>query len=327
MGEEINYGELFGIEAGENETGAADPSGTEASQGEASGAQGAEEQEAADPAGADDNQQTKPEGEQPAGQQAENPEGEAPEGEQNPDGPQPMEERAAFAAARRKAEAERDAAVAKAREDARKAVDEAFASSGMTNPYTGKLIASKAEYDEYRTQFEAEKRERILKQTGMSEEEFRQYVESLPEVRQAKQAQEAAAEAQRQAQEQQAEAKVTEQLKEIGALDPSIRTLEDLGRMPNYPEFYERVRRGMTLTEAFMLTNYDALTKGAAAASRQAALNSAQSTEHLTTTSPRGAGAVTVPSDVLEQYRALNPGATDAEIQAHYNRSHKAGKK
>ena len=50
-----------------------------------------------------------------------------------------------------------------------------------------------------------------------------------------------------------------------------------------------------------------------------------QGKQHMGQTKERGAGAVSVPAEVKEMYRALNPGATDAEIQAHYNRSHKKG--
>ena len=38
--------------------------------------------------------------------------------------------------------------------------------------------------------------------------------------------------------------KVEEQLREISALDPSIKKLEDLTKMPNYTEFYARVQQG-----------------------------------------------------------------------------------
>ena len=93
--------------------------------------------------------------------------------------------------------------------------------------------------------------------------------------------------------------------------------------MPTYAKFYELVKKGNTLTDAFKLANYDALTKGAAAGARQAALNAAQGKQHMGQTQTRGAGAVSVPAEVMEQYRAFNPDATEAEIRAHYAKSHK----
>lgn len=231
---------------------------------------------------------------------------------------------AQFAAARRKAEAERDAAVQRAREEAQaevqRTLDEAFKNSGLINPYTGTPITSKAEYDAYMARLASEKKDRILKKSGMTDEEWGQFVEGLPQVREAKQARAAAEAAAEQARQQQARLKVDEELKEIGALDPSIKELKDIAKLETYPKFYELVKKGNSLVDAFKLANYDALTSSTAAASRQAAINAAQSKRHLSQTAQRGAGAVTVPSEVKEAYRAFNPGATEAEIQQHYNK-------
>ena len=138
-------------------------------------------------------------------------------------------------------------------------------------------------------------------------------------------AQAAAERAQQEANEAQAKVKVDEQLKEIGKLNPNIRELKDLAAMETYPKFYELVKKGNTLVDAYRLANFEALTSSAAAATRQAALNNLQGKQHMGQTKERGAGAMSVPAEVKEMYRALNPGATDAEIQAHYNRSHKKG--
>lgn len=320
--DDIDYGALFGIDAeGAEVTEPAEPSGDTT-------AQGANEQEPAEPAAVEEQiEETNAEGAEDGGQSTggDSPEGQADGQKQTP------EQNAKFAAARRKAEAERDAAIAKARQDAQseaqRTIDEAFRNSGLTNPYTKKPITSKAEYDEYRTRLEADRKARLLKKSGMSDDEFREFVQGLPEVKQAKEAQAAAETAARQAREQQAKLKVEEQLKEISALDPSIQELKDLAKMETYPKFYELVKRGNTLTDAFKLANYEALTGRAAAASRQAAINSAQGKQHLSPTTQRGAGAVSVPADVKAEYLAFNPDATDAEIQQHYNRYVKNHKK
>lgn len=321
--DDIDYGALFGIDAeGAEVTEPAEPSGDTT-------AQGANEQEPAEPAAVEEQiEETNAERAEDGGQSTG---GDSPEGQDGEQKQQTPEQNAQFAAARRKAEAERDAAIAKAKEDAKaeaqRTIDEAFRNSGLTNPYTKKPITSKAEYDEYRARFEAEKKARILKKSGMSDEEFQQFVQGLPEVKQAKEAQAAAETAARQAREQQAKLKVEEQLKEITALDPTIQELKDLAKMETYPKFYELVKRGNTLTDAFKLANYEALTGRAAAASRQAAINSAQGKQHLSPTTQRGAGAVSVPADVKAEYLAFNPDATDAEIQQHYNRYVKNHKK
>lgn len=305
---EIDYGALFGIDAGGNEQETAEPAQEETTQ-----AQGAEAQEAAEPAGE--------ETQEPATAQ------EPAEGGEERRERQTPEQNAAFAAARRKAEAERDAAVEKARtdaqEEARRTIDEAFRNSGLVNPYTKQPITSKAEYDAYRQRYDAERKASLLKKSGMSDAEFSAFIDGLPEVQQAKAAQRAAEQARRAAMETQAKLRTEEELKEIGKLDPNIRELKDLTAMETYPRFLELVRRGNTLLDAYRLANIDALTSGAAAATRQAAINAVQSKRHMGQTKERGTGALRVPEDVRAMYRALNPGATDAEIQAHYNRSHK----
>ncbi len=307
--EDINYGELFGIDEGGNEQETAEPA-----QAEETSAQGENEQETAEPAADGDT----------AADGADTPENGEPEKtaagtEDEPDRQSP-EQNARYAAARRKAEQERDAAIAQAKLDARAEADrylnETIAGMGLKNPYTDTPITTKEEYDAYKAKFDEERRGKIAKSAGMNDEEFKKYIDELPEVRAAK----AAA---AQAQEAQAKLRIDEQLREIRELDPTVKELGDLTKMENYSEFYERVKRGMTLTEAYKLTNYERLTQKTAAASRQAAINNMNSKAHMTSTSARGTGAISVPADVKEMYLAFNPDATDAEIQAHYNKNHR----
>lgn len=291
---EIDYGGVFEVEtAGENVTEPAEPSDTtETTAGE-------EVQEPAAPAADEETQE------------------EAPKEE-----PKKTEQDAKFAAARRKAE--RNAEIAKirqeAQEEANQKFEQFFANSGLVNPYTRQPIRSKAEYDAYRVQYEAEQKASLLKKSGMSDAEFQAFVSGLPEVRQAREAQAKAEAAEREVRAEQAKLKVAEQLKEIQAIDPNIKELKDLAKLETYPQLYDMVKRGYSIADAYRLSNFDALTQKAAEASRQAAMNAAKSKEHLNPTVQRGAGAVTVPEDVKAEYLAFNPGATEAEIQKHYQK-------
>lgn len=295
---EIDYGAVFEGSEGEKVTEPAAPS-------EPSAAQGEEEREPAAPA-ADEG--TPEEKILPEGVKTDN----------------KTEDDARFAAARRKAEAERDEAIARVRkeaeEQAARTIDGFFQNSGLINPYTRQPIRSKAEYDAYRTQYEAEQKAALLKKSGMNDAEFQQFVSGLPEVREAREAKEQAEAAVKAARQEQAKVKVAEQLKEIQAIDPAIKELKDLSKLDTYPQIYDMVRRGYSIVDAYRLANYDALTQQAAEKSRQAAINAAKSKEHLTPTAQRGAGAVTVPEDIKAEYRMLNPGITDAEIQKHYQK-------
>lgn len=299
---EIDYGAVFDVEVPETTTGAEE---TEiAAPSEETGtttatAQGAEEQEAAAPAVEET-------------EESEQPQAEAPEQEPKTD------RDAQFAAARRKAEAERDAAIARAKEDAQKQVDEFFKSSGLVNPYTGQPITTRAEYEAYRERFEADQKAKLMEKAGITQEEFQAFVQGLPEVRAARQAKAEAEAAARQAREQEAKARVDEQLRQIQAIDPTVKELGDLAKLDTYPKLYDMVKRGYSILDAYRLANYDTLTQRAAEASRKAAINSVQSKQHLKATESRGGGAIPVPDSVLEEYRVLNPGATKEEIQKHY---------
>lgn len=299
---EIDYGAVFDVEVPETTTGAEE---TEiAAPSEETGtttatAQGAEEQETAAPAVEET-------------EESEQPQAEAPEQEPKTD------RDAQFAAARRKAEAERDAAIAQAKEDAQKQVDEFFKSSGLVNPYTGQPITTRAEYEAYRERFEADQKAKLMEKAGITQEEFQAFVQGLPEVRAARQAKAEAEAAARQAREQEAKARVDEQLRQIQAIDPTVKELGDLAKLDTYPKLYDMVKRGYSILDAYRLANYDTLTQRAAEASRKAAINSVQSKQHLKATESRGGGAIPVPDSVLEEYRVLNPGATKEEIQKHY---------
>ena len=299
---EIDYGAVFDVEVPETTTGAEE---TEiAAPSEETGtttatAQGAEEQEAAAPAVEET-------------EESEQPQAEAPEQEPKTD------RDAQFAAARRKAEAERDAAIAQAKEDAQKQVDEFFKTSGLMNPYTGQPITTRAEYEAYRERFEADQKAKLMEKAGITQEEFQAFVQGLPDVRAARQAKAEAEAAARQAREQEAKARVDEQLRQIQAIDPTVKELGDLAKLDTYPKLYDMVKRGYSILDAYRLANYDTLTQRAAEASRKAAINSVQSKQHLKATESRGGGAIPVPDSVLEEYRVLNPGATKEEIQKHY---------
>lgn len=298
---EINYGAVFDVEVPETTTGAEETEAAEPSENDTTtaAAQGAEEQETAAPAVEET-------------EESEQPQAEAPEQEPKTD------RDAQFAAARRKAEAERDAAIARAKEDAQRQVDEFFKNSGLMNPYTGQPITTRAEYEAYRERFEADQKAKLMEKAGITQEEFQAFVQGLPEVRAARQAKAEAEAAARQAREQEAKARVDEQLRQIQAIDPTVKELGDLAKLDTYPKLYDMVKRGYSILDAYRLANYDTLTQRAAEASRKAAINSVQSKQHLKATESRGGGAIPVPDSVLEEYRVLNPGATKEEIQKHY---------
>lgn len=242
-------------------------------------------------------------------------------------GTQSPEENARFAAARRKAEAERDAAIEKAKADAKaeadRQIDEAFRESGLVNPYTKKPVQSKADYDEYKRMREAERKKQIASRAGMSEQELDELAETLPAVQEAKAAQAKAEKLERELREKQAREMLEDELRQISELDPAVKKIEDLEKLDCYEAIVEKVKRGYSLIDAYKIANLDRIRKGTEEKARQAAANAAASKAHLTPTASRGRGGVSVPAAVMENYRALMPELTDAEIRAHYAKNHR----
>lgn len=304
---DIDYNALFGLEAGENEPETAEPAaGQESTEENAQ-----EESDARDP-------EKTQEGPAEDAQEA---------GENEPEVAEPAkaqgkEKNARYAAARRKAEAERDAAVQKARDEADGLLKDVLAASGLTDPFTGKAVTTREEFEQYRKSQANEKRRSIQRKAGMSDAEFDGFIESLPEVQAAKQAQAAAEKAAQETRQAQAQARIDEEIAEIGKLNPEIKALADLTKRPEYGEIYSKVQRGYTLLDAYKLANLDALTSRAREAGKQQARNAADGKTHMGKTKSRGAGDVELTQEELAQFRIFNPAATEDEVRG-WLRKHK----
>lgn len=280
---EIDYNAVFGIE-GEEVQEAADPA-TEDNV-------GANEQEAAEPAGESHVEEGAETEQKPSDESSHH--------------VQTDEENARYAAMRRKAEAD-----AEKRMNAE--LDKSIASLGLTDPYTNKPITNHAEMQAYRQRFVEEQRKEMQEKAGMSPEDYQRFVDSLPEVQAGKAAQQ-------KVMDLEIRAKIDSQMREIQMISPEIKSMEDLSKLDNFDKLYDMVGKGYELADAYKVLNYDRLTAKAAEAAKQQALNSIGGKNHLQPVTPRGQGTVPVPADVVAEYRALMPEATDAEIQAHYNK-------
>ena len=280
---EIDYNAVFGIE-GEEVQEAADPATKDNV--------GANEQEAAEPAGESHVEEGAETEQKPSDESSHH--------------VQTDEENARYAAMRRKAEAD-----AEKRMNAE--LDKSIASLGLTDPYTNKPITNHAEMQAYRQRFVEEQRKEMQEKAGMSPEDYQRFVDSLPEVQAGKAAQQ-------KVMDLEIRAKIDSQMREIQMISPEIKSMEDLSKLDNFDKLYDMVGKGYELADAYKVLNYDRLTAKAAEAAKQQALNSIGGKNHLQPVTPRGPGAVPVPADVVAEYRALMPEATDAEIQAHYNK-------
>lgn len=306
---EINYDAVFGVQEGVNGQEVAEPAEEEESTAEAESQEGANEQEVAEPAG---EEQDLVEEEEEAREDPEE------------DHTQSKEERAGFAAARRRAEAEKEREIERVRQEAKaeaeRAINAIFADAAMIDPYTGRTIQNKEEFESYQKRLKEDQIAEALQRSGMDEQTMDTLIGNHPAVRAAAEAAEKLERAEQQAEDARMRIKFAHELQEVSKIDPRIQTEEDLMEHPSYARVYELVGRGNNLVDAFRLANLDTLTERAVAAARQSARNADAGKSHLTKTDARGDGAVSVPEDVRANYRMLLPHATDAEIQRHYNK-------
>lgn len=202
--------------------------------------------------------------------------------------------------------------------------------AGQVNPFTGRPITTEADYKAWLAeknrrdaQQQQEQMERQLSDAGLPADALRkiigQVVARPPAVQQARQATMQAALQSARAVRQRAEASIQKSLAAIGAEFPEIKTLDDIAKMPTAGRFNDLVQKGIGMEDAFYLANRQELDQRRRAASRQAAINAAQSKSHLNAgVAGETAEAVDVPADMAESYREMMPGATDAQIRKAY---------
>lgn len=221
---------------------------------------------------------------------------------------QDADENARFAAARRRAEAE---AAQKYGAEQDRLIAELL--HGQENPYTGMPITTRAEYDAYREQAAEQERGTNLQQTEADSALLEQALRQSPLMQQAQQMLARV----EQAEQQRA---LSGKLAEIAALDPSVRSIDDLMRSPHFDEFDRLVRQGYRLADAYKLAHFDTLTEKRSAAARQAALNAIGGKSHLTQTRGAAGDEVVVPAETLAMYRSAFPKWTEKQIIADYKK-------
>lgn len=218
---------------------------------------------------------------------------------------QTPEQNAAFAAARRRAEAQA-AARSQAEKDA--LVERIY--RGQNNPYTGMPIRSVRDLNEYEQQYQQDQ----MRQAGIDPGVLNQMIENNPAVQQAK----VMTARMRQEAGQRA---LEEQIAEIGKIDPSVTDFQTLVQHPNFQQFDARVRQGYSLVDAFKLANYDQITGKKAAAAKQQAMNQVNGKSHLNATKSGGEGEdISIPDEEMEYFRNFFPDLSKKQIMEKYKK-------
>lgn len=222
-----------------------------------------------------------------------------------------VDQNAAFAAARRRAEQHYN------QEIANRDAEYARRFGHLKNPETGQPIRNERDYFAALDAQERLNTQEQLRSQGVDPSVLERIIQNNPTIRQAEQVL-------RQATIEKGNQMLEDQIKEISGFYPEVKSLEDISKMETFRTFDRYVRGGMNLVDAFKLANYDALVGRGAAASRQAAINSAKSTGHLI---PVAGGAngpegeVDIPKNELGLWQDIYPGLSYKELKAKYNRT------
>lgn len=290
----------------------------------ANGAQGQEVADPAKPTGAQDQELADPEM-MDAPEDIENPDTETEAGsahdnadETGKDGKPPLTKEQRRENAARRRQAEQQAAIDNALAEERAKRDTELAgilkNMGLKDPDTGDPIESVAQLKAFQKKQADAAMQKRLREGKLTERDIARVV--------ADQMEQSQQQTQRQQEQAAARQRINDELAQIMEMDKSITCVGDLLTMPGAEEFKKKVDKGYSFLDAFTLVRGPELQKAKAEAIKQSALNNARGKEHLHATGGgRGTGAVTVPKDVLAMYRVFNPGATDAQIQAHYNKN------
>lgn len=232
-------------------------------------------------------------------------------------------------AARRRAQEQQaavDAAVQAEQLKSKQMVEQVLALAGLKHPVTGAPITTVEEFREWGKETADARMQKDLKAGKLTREMLDQLISAHPAVQQAQQIQVQAQEQQAQQRAEAERTRIAEQIAKIGELNPAVKSLGDILAMETAPAFRQNVAKGMDFYDAYRLANMDAMADSKARRAVQAAQDKSRGKEHLRATgNARGSGAASVPHDQMKLYRMMNPGMTDAQIQAHYNQYLKQG--
>ena len=239
-----------------------------------------------------------------------------PQDDTPPTSVQSSEDDARYAAARRRAEMDY--------QEKQKQTDNWYATkfAGYANPITNQPIRSEQDYRDALDAQEVVKQRQELQSKGidpdMLSQIVNQQVESNPVVRQAQ-------EVMQRTIQKQSDQMITEDIKEIMRIDPSIKGIEDIAKLPNIGQILNLTReKGLNFSEAFKLANMDSLINNKAVSAKQAAINNIKGTQHLNATNNINSASdssVDIPSSELSNWQDAYPNLSMAELKKKYNQT------
>ena len=223
------------------------------------------------------------------------------------DEPQDSDTNAQFAAARRRAEAEFKA------ELERRDAEYARRFKDVVNPITGLPIKSEKDYFEALDAQETLRLNEQVQSAGIDPSVIEQMIARSPMVAQANMI----LETQRR---NEADRLIAEGVAEISKIDPDIKSLQDIPQ-EQMPRIIERVKAGLSLSDAYKIENMDKLIGKSNDAATQRAINNAKNKNHLNTHSgiSDNENLQEIPSEALQAWKMAYPELSYKELRKKYD--------
>lgn len=229
---------------------------------------------------------------------------------------QTPEQNAAYAAMRRKAEADAQ----RKYQSEQQRLDAMYAKrfEGLTNPETGQPIRTPAEYLEALDAQDRLQAKEEMQQAGIDPSVIDRAIANSPIVREAQAAMD-------QLNQIQSQRMIEEDIRTVIQFDPSVNNEQDILSQENFGDVMDYVTShpGMRFAEAYKLVNFDRLASQRATAAKQQTINQAKSKGHLS--SPAGLSnddnSVDIPPEKLEMWRDFFPDKSAKELREMYNKS------
>ena len=198
-----------------------------------------------------------------------------------------------------------------------------FEGAQLINTLTNQPIKNLTEFHEWKRAYDTAQMQCDLQAGKLTPEALDRAIAENPVVKKADEAMRQTEAEQRQRSMDALKAQADAEIAEIGKLDPSIKSIEDILAMPTGQAFRSYVQRGNSFIDAFRLANWAGLTAAAAAAAsgkQQADINN-HSKDHLTATQARGSGAIEISPEEKRIYKFLNPDDSTADMQAFFEKN------
>lgn len=278
--------------------------------------------EVADPADADGADDTDPAG----GEDGGDPAGDDTADAQEDSGAQGKETNAVYARARRQAEAKLQREREKFESEKSKAVADGvnaeIAALNIIDPNTGKQITDAAGLKAYRDGIAAKRMEQAAQQKGMTSDELKKLVELHPDVVAAKAEREANTRAAQENARLEAQNRINADIAEIGKLNPSIKTFDDLRKLDKFDAIYDKIIRGYSVSDAYMTEYRDSISDARVREAEQRVRNGTAGKSHMQRMDSRGEGAPEVPQDEVALLSRLMGKSTE-DARKSLSRFHK----